>query len=67
MKDYLNHPDLIPANVQEILNREYWEQSYEDCELIKILLNRIGWTVEYDLNAELYELRPIQAFKQQYG
>lgn len=60
MKDYLETPDLIPTNVQKILNCPEFEQCYEDCEQIKYLLNRIGWTVEYDLNAELYDLRPLE-------
>lgn len=59
MKDYLEHPEFIPNNVKEILNLKNLEQEYKDCEIIKILLNQIGWTVEYDLNAELYDLRPI--------
>jgi hypothetical protein len=61
MKDLFETPDLIPIDVQIVL-----ESFDEDCantyhELDRLLseLEPLGYTFDYYLNAEPYGLRPI--------
>ena len=61
MKDLFETPELIPDNVQDVL-----ETFNEDCantyhELDRILkeIEPLGYTFDYYLDAEPYGLRPI--------
>ena len=55
-------PDLIPANVQEII--EMYEEDFIDGNykgLLKAfkLMEKIGYTFDYYLDGVAYDLRPI--------
>jgi hypothetical protein len=61
MKDLFETPELIPSNVQAVL-----ETFNEDCDNTYLELDRIlneikpmGYTFDYYLDADPYGLRPI--------
>ena len=54
--DYTEHPDLLPNAVQNILQADA-NFTYDECEEVKQKLEAIGWTCDYELNAEIYNLR----------
>lgn len=61
--DLFEKPELIPSEVQEILN-EYEEQAmngFEYAELAELVkkLESIGYTFDYYLDAEPYALRKV--------
>lgn len=62
--DYFEYPELIPPNVQNVLNK--YEHAlvngilYEELDQMHEEMEEIGWTFEYYLDAEPYNLKPIQ-------
>lgn len=60
MKDLFETPELIPNEVQAVLDtlsedaNPYWE-----LERIRIQVEKLGYTFDYGLDAESYGLRPI--------
>lgn len=56
--------DNAPQEVKDILNSFDYEapNGYKECERINKELKAIGWTIEYDLAAEITELKKIQIF-----
>lgn len=62
MKDLFETPELIPTNVQAILesfNEDDFTNSYQDLEILLKLIEPLGYTFDYSLDAEPYGLRPI--------
>lgn len=61
MKDLFETPELIPSEVQAILETfdEESENTYLELDRVIDKLEDIGYTFEYWLNGESYGLRPI--------
>lgn len=62
MKDLFENPELIPSEVQEILesfNEDECTNDYRDLERMLKLIESLGYTFDYGLDAEPYGLRPI--------
>lgn len=62
MKDLFETPELIPHEVQNILesfNEEECPNDYRDLERLLKLIEPLGYTFDYGLDAEPYDLRPI--------
>jgi len=60
MKDLFETPELIPSEVQEILDTSDEDKPNTYLELDRLLneLENIGYTFDYYLDAEPYGLRP---------
>lgn len=62
MKDLFETPELIPSEVQNILesfDEEECPNDYRDLERLLKLIEPLGYTFDYYLDAEPYGLRPI--------
>ena len=61
MKDLFETPELIPSEVQEILETfdEDKPNTYLELDRLVNELENIGYTFEYWLDGESYGLRPI--------
>jgi hypothetical protein len=60
MKDYFEYPELLPANVTEIIERFADDvYSYEQCNQLIDELRAVGWTCEYSLDATPYNLSKL--------
>tara|TARA_Y100001937_G_C7036470_1_gene292611 strand:+ start:263 stop:607 length:345 start_codon:yes stop_codon:yes gene_type:complete len=58
--DYFEHPNLLPVEVQEIINKyESETQCYITCKNLITELESVGWTCDYGLSAEPYDLKPL--------
>lgn len=66
MKDLFEYPELLPANVNEIVERFANEDdySYERCDQLIDELNAVGYTCEYGLDAMPYNLQRLHSPKQ---
>lgn len=58
MKDLFETPDIIPKDVLDILTT-FEDNTYEECERIKNELEQIGYTFEYGLDAEPFNLKKL--------
>ncbi len=60
MKDLFETPELIPDNVQAVLETFDGDaDDYHELERILAEIEPMGYTFDYYLNAEPYGLRPI--------
>jgi hypothetical protein len=61
MKDLFETPELIPSDVQAILESfdEESPNTYAELDRLVNELEVIGYTFDYFINAEPYGLRPI--------
>lgn len=61
MKDLFETPELIPENVQAILDTFSEETGNTYAELQRLVneIEPLGYTFDYYLNAEPYGLRPL--------
>ena len=60
MKDLFETPELIPHEVQAVLETLSEDaNSYWELESIRIQVEKLGYTFDYGLDAEPYALRPI--------
>ena len=60
MKDLFETPELIPDNVQAVLESfDEDADDYQELERILAEIEPMGYTFDYYLNAEPYGLRPI--------
>lgn len=57
MTDLFNTPELIPDNVRQILRQE--AESYEELDNLIARVNELGYTFDYDLHCEPYNLRKL--------
>jgi hypothetical protein len=59
--DWFQHHELLPKEVQKVLLEHCTgENSYEACQRLIQELEPLGWTCEYGLDAEPYNLRKIK-------
>jgi len=57
MKDLFETPKKIPLNVLEVLNKfNESENDYQSCQRLVCELEAIGYTCEYGLDAEPFNL-----------
>ncbi len=61
MKDLFETPELIPDEVQAVLEtfNEYCDNTYLELERLLRNIEPLGYTFDYYLDAEPYGLRPI--------
>lgn len=62
MKDLFETPELIPSEVQSILetfNEDDCTNDYRDLERLLKLIESLGYTFDYGLDAEPYNLRKL--------
>lgn len=60
MKDLFETPELIPNEVQAVLNTFSEDaDSYSEIERILKQIEPLGYTFEYGLSSDPYGLRPI--------
>jgi len=60
MEDLFEHYETLPANVKKALYFiQGMDNTYENCRELKEKLNLIGYTCDYGLDAEPYELRKL--------
>jgi hypothetical protein len=60
MRDLFETPELIPHDVQAILESFYDSiSSYEDLERLLKLINQLGYTFDYGLDGEPFNLRKL--------
>jgi hypothetical protein len=62
MRDLFETPELIPSEVQAILesfNEDECTNDYLDLQRLTNELEEIGYTLDYGLDAEPFGLRPI--------
>jgi hypothetical protein len=60
VKDLFDTPELIPDDVKAILKEyEDGDFTYSDCEELELILNSVGYTIDWGLEAEPYNLRPL--------
>ena len=61
IRDYFETPQDVPQEVRAILETfdEDAENGYEECARLVGLLEDIGWSFEYYLDAEPYNLSPM--------
>jgi hypothetical protein len=58
MEDLFTTPEQLPTEVQEILSDfSEREQTYENCQQLEQALKPHGYTFEWGLDAEPYDLR----------
>jgi hypothetical protein len=58
MNDLFEAPEQIPKDVLDIL-ATFQDNTYEECERILNKLEQIGYTYEYGLDAEPFNLRKL--------
>ena len=60
-KDYFQFPDEIPPKVQTILDsfNSDCDNSYTELARITFELRAIGWDMDFGLDAEPFDLKPI--------
>ena len=51
--------ELLPDEVKSILSTDDYDFTYPDCDAVISKLEEIGWTAEFDLSAELYDVRKV--------
>ncbi len=56
--DLFEHPELLPKEVQTILN-EFTEPTYKECKQLLEKLKPLGYTFDYYLDAIPYNLQKI--------
>lgn len=62
MKDLFETPELIPSGVQAILEsfgEDECPNDYRDLERLLKLINPLGYTFDYGLDAEPFNLRKL--------
>jgi hypothetical protein len=59
-----NNHHLIPAEVQEILDKQN-ENTYELCQQVVDQLKLLGWAIDYELDAQFINLRKIDHGQQE--
>jgi len=61
--DLFEQYEELPQNVLDVLSKyEDGDFTYESCEALKNDLEAIGYTCDYGLDAEPYELRELSEF-----
>lgn len=55
--DTLENWEGLPQEVQDILFRCEGSSTYEECECTISLLEQIGWTADFDLSAQIFDVK----------
>jgi hypothetical protein len=59
--DLFEHPELIPTHVQSILDQHSGiDCTYESCNKLIAALNEVGYTCEYYLDSEPFNLHKVE-------
>jgi hypothetical protein len=62
-KDMFAHYDELPTEIKEVLDKyAEMDNTYENCGNLVDELEVLGWTCEYGLDAEPYDLRQLTNF-----
>lgn len=56
MIDLFEHYETLPQEVQDLILTITDEFDYEDCKQMVLSLNDLGYTCEYGLDAQLFNL-----------
>lgn len=65
--DLFEHYETLPQNVQDVLKKyEDWDATYEECRAMLIDMEAVGYTFEYYLDAEPFNLRRMVKVGQLY-
>jgi hypothetical protein len=57
MKDLFDTPELLPIEVQNVLEEfSYKDQTYENCQQLIAALEPLGYTCDYDLSGTPFGL-----------
>lgn len=59
MTDLFECPELLPQEVQDIIEQHGEACDYEECDLLIQKLNEVGYTCEYGLDASPYNLTKL--------
>lgn len=54
--DLFEHYETLPQEVQDLILTITDEFDYEDCKQMVLSLNELGYTCEYGLDAQLFNL-----------
>lgn len=60
--DLFDTPELIPVEVQDVLEKHWYDigrNTYDQCAILEKELNKIGYTIDWGLDADPYYLRKI--------
>ena len=59
--DYFEQYELLPQEVQDLLMNFGMvnEFTYENCRKLIADLEKLGWTCDYDLSGEPFDLKPL--------
>lgn len=57
MANLFKTPELIPNDVKSIIDSYTDIEDYNQCEALKEQLNKIGYTIDYDLSAQPFNLK----------
>ena len=64
MTDLFEHYETLPQEVQDLILTITDEFDYEDCKQMVLSLNDLGYTCEYGLDAEPFNLQKILTLKE---
>ena len=60
MKDMFEFYDELPIEVKLVLDKYYdFDNTYENCANLVNDLEQVGWTCDYYLDAEPFDLRKL--------
>lgn len=60
MQDLFENPEILPIEVQQIINHySNKPNTYENCEKLLKAMQKLGYSFEYGLDAEPYDLHKI--------
>jgi hypothetical protein len=66
MKDYFEHLDELPQHIKAIIdNFSSGENDYETCQQLVDALEQYGWSCDYTLESEPFDLKPLST-EQEY-
>jgi hypothetical protein len=65
-KDLFNTPEKLPIEVQNVLNKYGEIETYDQCKAMLKELTKLGYTFEYYLDAQPYDLQKIKSTKVQF-
>jgi hypothetical protein len=60
MKDYFDHPEEVPTEVNKVLETfDENKDAYHELARVRTELNGIGWDFDYYLDAVPFDLQPL--------
>ena len=55
----LGDVESLPVEVKAIFSSKEWEETYTNCAEIIAELEKVGYTAEYYLDAQIFDLRKL--------